>query len=77
MHVEQEAAVAAQRPTGNALTIVRHRVVEEAFQASKVRLHAQQGLSLRRNAAFRAGKAAGERVNLNRPVGQGRQPLLR
>jgi len=76
MHAEREAAVAAQRPTGNALTIVRHQVVEEAFQATKVRLRTQQGLSFRADAAFHAGKAAGERVNLNRPVGQGDRALL-
>jgi hypothetical protein len=76
MHAEREAAVAAQRPTGNALTIVRHQVVEEAFQATKVRLRAQRGLSLRPDAAFQAGQAAGERINLNRPVGHGGGALL-
>jgi hypothetical protein len=76
MHTARETAVAAQRPTGNALTLVRHQVVEEAFRASKVRLHAQQGLSQWRDAAFRAGEAAGERVNLNRPVGHGGRVLL-
>lgn len=76
MHADREAAVAAQRPTGNALTIVRHQVVEDAFQATKVRLRTQQGLSLRPDAAFKAGKAAGERVNLNRPVGHGGQAAL-
>ena len=73
---EREAAVTAQRPTGNALIIVRHQVVEDAFRESKVRLLGQQALSLRHNAAFRAGKAAGERVNLNRPVAQGGRALL-
>jgi hypothetical protein len=76
MHGKREAAVAAQRPTGNALTIMRHQVVEDAFQTAKVRLRAQRGLSLRPDAAFRAGQAAGERVNLNRPVGRGDHSLL-
>jgi hypothetical protein len=69
MHAQREAAVSAQRPTGTALTIVRHSVVEEAFKASNVQLHALRGLTTRRNAAFSAGREAGEQVNLNRPVG--------
>ena len=76
MHTEREAAVASQRPTGNALTIVRHQIVEDAFRAIQVRLRPQRGLSLRPDAAFEAGKAAGERVNLNRPVGRGGGALL-
>ena len=68
MHAEREAAVAAQRPTGTALMLVRHQVVEEAFQARKVRLRSLPGLTLRRNAAFRAGRVAGDRVNLRRPI---------
>jgi hypothetical protein len=68
MHAGREAAVAAQRPAGTALMLVRHQVVEDAFRARKVRLRALPGLTLRRNAAFRAGQAAGERVNLRRPV---------
>jgi hypothetical protein len=64
----REASVVAQRSSGTELIVVRHRVVEEAFVASKVRLHATSGLTLRRNAAFRAGRVAGEKVNLNRPV---------
>jgi hypothetical protein len=71
MHTERESAVAAQRPTGTALTIVRHQVVEDAFRATKVRLQSMPGLTQRRNAAFHAGRAAGERVNLNRPVSGG------
>ena len=76
LHAQREAAVTAQRPTGNALIIARHQVVEDAFRATKVRLRGQQALSLRRNAAFRAGKAAGERVNLNRPIEHGGRVLL-
>jgi hypothetical protein len=77
MHEQRESAVAAQRPTGTALTIVRHQVVEDAFRATKVRLQSMPGLTQRRNAAFHAGRAAGERVNLNRPVGGGDTSLLR
>ena len=75
MHSDREAAVGAQRSNGTALILVRHQVVEDAFRASKVRLHALPGLTLRRNAAYHAGRAAGERVNLNRPV-HGSDPAL-
>ena len=77
LRAAREAAVAAQRPTGTALMLVRHSVVEDAFQARKVRLRALPGLKLRRNAAFRAGEEAGERVNLRRPVEGGGGVLLR
>ena len=76
MHAAREAAVAAQRPTGTALILVRHQVVDEAFLSKNMRLRSVPGLSLRRNAAFRAGHVAGERVNLRRPVeGADRQRL--
>jgi hypothetical protein len=71
MHTQREASVAAQRSTGTALMLVRHQVVEDAFLARKVRLHSMPGLTLRRNAAFREGRLAGERVNLNRPIENG------
>ena len=76
MHTEREAAVAAQRSTGTALILVRHQVVEDAFRATKVRLRSLAGLTRQRNAAFRAGQVAGERVNLNRPVGRSDTPRL-
>jgi hypothetical protein len=68
LHAEREASVAAQRPTGTALILVRHQVVEEAFKARKIRLQALPGLAQRRNAAFQDGRLAGERVNLKRPI---------
>jgi hypothetical protein len=76
MHAQREAAVVAQRSTGTALILARHQVVEDAFRASKVRLHSLPSLTLRRNAAFRAGMVAGERVNLNRPVENSDRALL-
>jgi hypothetical protein len=77
MHAEREAAVAAQRPAGTALMIVRHQVVDEAFRNKNMRLRSVPGLALRRNAAFRAGHVAGERVNLHRPVEGGDPQRLR
>ena len=68
MQAAREASVVAQRPTGTALMLVRDQVVDTAFQAQKLRLRPMAGLTVRSNAAFRAGQAAGERVNLRRPV---------
>lgn len=68
MHDEREARVAGQRSTGTALMVVRHQVVEEAFRASGPRLRAMPGLMTRNTGAFRAGRAAGDQVNLKRPV---------
>jgi hypothetical protein len=76
MHAEREAGVAAQRQAGTALMLVKHRVVEDAFRETGTRLvSGGSRRSLRQDAAFRQGEAAGERVNLNRPVsGDGRRP---
>ncbi len=77
LHEAREASVAAQHSAGTALILARHRVVEDAFRATNVRLRYMSGLARRRNAAFRAGQEAGERVNLNRPVGADGGPQLR
>ncbi len=77
MHAEREATVAAQRPAGTALMLVRHQVVDEAFRARKMPLRSTPGLMLRQNAAFREGRAAGERVNLRRPIEGSEIGLLR
>jgi hypothetical protein len=77
MHAEREAAVAAQRSTGTALILARHRAVESAFRETKVRLVSVRRLQpVRLRSAFQAGRQAGERVNLKRPVGGGAQTLL-
>ncbi len=76
MQAEREASVAASRWAGTALMVVRHQVVEEAFRATKVRLQASPGLTLRSDGAFRAGRLAGDRVNLRRPVGEAARPAL-
>jgi hypothetical protein len=78
LHAAREAGVAAQRPAGTALIVVRHSVVEEAFRATKVRLVAQRGAGIRMDGAYQQGYAAGERVNLHRPVnGTARDLLVR
>jgi Protein of unknown function (DUF2786) len=77
MRRARDANVAAQRSTGTALLLVKHRLVEDAFRETEIRLVAVAGLSRARlNGAFRHGLAAGDRVNLNRPVGDAGRPLL-
>jgi hypothetical protein len=77
MHAEREANVGAQRAAGTALILAKHRVVDEAFAETDVRLVASNAIGRRRMAgAYREGWAAGERVNLNRPVGGAQRGLL-
>jgi hypothetical protein len=69
MHQAREASVRAQRSTGTALILARHRVVEDAFRETDVRLVSMTAIGQRRIAsAFREGWQAGDRVNLSRPV---------
>lgn len=77
MHATREAAVAAQRTTGTALILVKHRVVDEAFRETGIRLVSASSLRRRINAAYRQGMAAGGRVNLDRPVRDRSRGLLR
>jgi hypothetical protein len=69
MHHARDANVAAQRSTGTALMVIKHRVVDDAFRETEIRLVSAGSLTRARvNGAFRHGMAAGDRVNLNRPV---------
>jgi hypothetical protein len=68
MHRQREAGLAARRGTGTALTLVKHDVVEAAFRAQAVRLVKTRASGMAVNGAFRAGQAAGDAVNLRRPV---------
>jgi hypothetical protein len=77
MHQARDAHVAAQRPTGTALMLIKHRVVDDAFRETDIRLVSVAGLTrARMNEAFRHGLSAGDRVNLNRPVQGVGNPLL-
>ncbi len=69
MHRDREAAVRAQRSTGSALILTRHRIVDDAFRETDVRLVSMSAIGQRRIAsAFHDGWRAGDRVNLSRPV---------
>jgi hypothetical protein len=77
MHRERDTKVAAQRSTGTALILIKQQVVDDAFRETEIRLVATAGLNrVRLNGAFRHGLAAGDRVNLSRPVGDAGRPLL-
>ncbi len=77
MHAEREVSVKAQRSTGTALILAKHQVVDDAFRESNVRLVSMSAVGAQVNAkAYREGWAAGEKVNLTRPVkGEGRDLL--
>nr|WP_294506220.1 DUF2786 domain-containing protein [uncultured Rhodopila sp.] len=65
----RDSTVRAQSATGTALVVAKHRVVEDAFRETDVRLVSMSATGRRViTSAFRAGRAAGDRVNLNRPV---------
>jgi Protein of unknown function (DUF2786) len=76
MQGEREASVAAQRATGTALMVVKHRVVEEAFRETRIRLVSGGRQRMRLNGAFRRGREAGDRVDLHRPVTGGGRGLI-
>lgn len=77
MHAAREASVAAQRSTGSALVIVKHGLVEQAFQEASIRLTSVRTAAIRPDGAYREGYAAGDRVNLNRPLKDGEKERLR
>jgi hypothetical protein len=69
MHRARDATVRAQRSTGTDLIVAKNRVVDEAFGEIDIRLVRMAATGRRViTTAFRAGWAAGDRVNLNRPV---------
>ena len=77
MHQARDAGMAAQRSTGTALMLLKHQVVEEAFQETGIRLVSGGGLGWRRvDVAFRHGVEAGNRVSLDRPVSGTDRSLL-
>ena len=77
MQRERDVNVAAQRSTGTELILVKHHVIDDAFRQTEIKLVSAGSLSkTRMNGAFRQGLAAGDRVNLNRPVGDAGRSLL-
>jgi hypothetical protein len=78
MHAEREATVSAQRSTGTALILAKHQLVETAFRATQTRLVSSRRVSRRViRTAYQDGVAAGDKVNLNRPLPGDRQQFIR
>jgi hypothetical protein len=67
--------LAAQRETvaktasGTALVVIRNQLVDAAFAKLHLNFKGSSGISIRDSSAYGAGRAAGDRVNFNRPVG--------
>ena len=77
LHEEREASVSAQRSTGTALILAKHRVVDDAFHETEVRLVSMSAVGARVDGrAYREGWAAGNKVNLSRPVQGEERELL-
>lgn len=78
MHDARDEAVAAQRSSGTALMLVKHRVVDDAFRETWIFASSTRAGEMFAEipSAFRAGFAAGDRVNLQRPVSGGRQEQI-
>ena len=76
-HATREATVATQRATGNALMLIKHSIVEEAFAATQTRLVSTRPTARRIvRSAYQDGEQAGDKVSLNRPLTDRDRPLL-
>ncbi|HYL75768.1 MAG TPA: hypothetical protein VEU96_16265 [Bryobacteraceae bacterium] len=67
------AAAAEGRATtacGTALVVVKNAIVEDAFGKLGMHLRIHQGPPITDPTAYRAGRSAGDDVNLNRPLPQ-------
>lgn len=73
----KDLAPVAKSANGTALVVVKGAVVEAAYAGLGLRLGvARQGASVRDSNGFNAGRSAGDRVNLSRPLSRGKQALL-
>lgn len=71
MHRERDASVARQRTDGTALVLAKQQVVEDAFGETDIRLTGGgRARQIPINQAYYQGRAAGDRVNLNRPLNE-------
>lgn len=59
----------AKTASGTALVVVKNAVVDDAFKSLGLHFRSTPGMRVSDGAAYGAGRAAGDRVNLNRPVG--------
>jgi hypothetical protein len=74
---ERERTMVDVKAEAGALVLVKHRQVDAAFKATRIRLRsATRRVVPRAEAAFRRGMLSGDRVNLNRPMQHSRRGLL-
>lgn len=76
-----EAMAAANEPVaktanGTALVVVKGAVVDAAWAKLGITLGKTRGTAVRNAEAYHEGRAAGDRVNLERPVGETRRQRL-
>ena len=73
MKQEQDEELKARAVTGTALVVLKSQLVEEEFkkQAGVKLRTARTSYRIGNNGAYSAGRAAGDKVNLSRPLNQG------
>ena len=70
-----DVAMAAGKSTGTALIVLKGQLIEEEFKKENVKLvYRRTSERVRDPNAYAAGKAAGDRVNLNRPLAGNGKP---
>ena len=78
LHAAREAAFRAQTAQGTALVLAKQAMVREAFAETRIRLSRRAARPVRiEPRAYGAGSQAGDRINLERPVGNTPSPRLR
>lgn len=77
IEMARELAPVAKTGSGTALVVVKNAVVNEAYNKLNLKFSGGlSGMSARDGAAYSAGRAAGDRVNLSRPIGGAAQRRL-
>jgi hypothetical protein len=71
---QNDAELARHRPTGTSLVVLKKQLIEEEFKKSGVKLGTTRATyRINNRSAFDHGHAAGNKVNLSRPItGQGK-----
>jgi hypothetical protein len=78
LDMAEAAAPVAKTATGTSLVVVKNAVVEAAYASLGLKFSGSYtGMSASSGSAYSAGKAAGDRVNLSRPLASGNTKHLR
>lgn len=78
MKDEMNESIAAERPTGSDIIVLKKRKIEEDFTTTGVKLVTRKtnGPRVRAHSSYHQGGKAGDRINLSRPVGNSSSTLL-